>query len=59
MKWNVTCHYNEEKEPTDFIECAALFTLEKTQGWDFYFRPIIEPDVDVHSNIKQKRGDAI
>lgn len=59
MEWNVTCHYDEEKEPTDFVECVALFMLEKDQGWDSCFRPIMERSVDTHGDIKQKRGDAM
>lgn len=36
--WNVKCHYNK-KEPAGFMECTALFMLEKKQGWDADFRP--------------------
>lgn len=50
-KWNITCHYDKEKEPTDFMECMALFMLEKEQGWDASFRPIIE-----NSNTLKKGG---
>lgn len=42
MEWNVTCHYDEGKEPIDFVESVALFTLAKEQGWDIYFRPVME-----------------
>lgn len=41
-EWNVTCHYDKQKESTNFMECMALFVLEKEQGWDAYFRPTME-----------------
>lgn len=40
--WEVTCHYDnpgQGKEPASFMECMALFMLEKKQGWDSSFRP--------------------
>ena len=49
-KWDITCHYDKGKEPLDFMECMALFMLEKEQGWDSGFRPVIYSD---------KRGDMV
>ncbi|MCI9080408.1 MAG: hypothetical protein HFH68_16125 [Lachnospiraceae bacterium] len=41
--WEVTCHYdnnyNNRTEPASFMECVALFVLEKQQGWNSDFRP--------------------
>ncbi len=42
VNWNVTCHYDKVKESSNFMECMALFMLEKEQGWDAGFRPIVE-----------------
>ena len=35
----ITCHYDNGKEPASFIECMALFMLEQEQGWDADFKP--------------------
>lgn len=40
--WDVTCHYDNGKEPASFIECMALFMLEQEQGWDAGFKPCQE-----------------
>lgn len=45
-RWKVTCHYDvckDGKEPVSFMECMALFGLEKKQGWDNDFKPLYIP----------------
>lgn len=37
--WDVTCHYDNVKEPASYTECMALFMLEQEQGWDAGFKP--------------------
>lgn len=44
--WHVSCHYNSDEMSMGFMECAALFYLEVQLGWDAYFRPVCERQVD-------------
>lgn len=48
--WEVTCHYdnsyNNGTGPASFMECVALFVLEKQQGWTYDFKPACPSDID-------------
>ena len=46
--WEVTCHYDDNNNgtgPASFMECVALFVLEKQQGWDSDFKPACPADI--------------
>lgn len=49
--WEVTCHYdnnyNNGTGPASFMECMALFVLEKQQGWDSDLKPACPAGIDV------------
>lgn len=49
--WEVTCHYdnsynNGTTGPAGFMECMALFVLEKQQGWDSSLKPACPVGMD-------------
>ena len=48
--WKVTCHYdnnyNNGAGPASFMECMALFALEKQPGWDSDFKPAFFAGMD-------------